>query len=63
MRKSIWLLMKYFFTLGNLSIPDICDFSKRFWDIHDYPEEKGGTGYPDHFHLYVCWHCGKEFYI
>jgi len=41
----------------------ICWFSRRFWDIHDYPVRKGGNGTPSHFYTYRCWNCGKEFGI
>ena len=41
----------------------ICWFSRRFWDIHDYPVRKGSNGTPSHFYTYRCWNCGKEFGI
>ena len=41
----------------------VCWFSRHFWDIHDYPHAWGGSGYPWHFHVYRCWHCGREFSI
>ena len=41
----------------------ICWFSKRFWDVHDYPVNKGGDGAPNHFHEYECHNCGKKFTI
>ena len=40
-----------------------CWFSRRFWDIHDYPVSRGGDGFPSHFYTYHCWNCGKEFGI
>jgi len=42
---------------------DICWFSEKFWDIHDYPKNKGGDGYPYHFYTYTCPKCKKEFEI
>lgn len=40
-----------------------CWFSKKFWDIHDYPTNSGGDGTPSHFYTYTCWNCGKKFGI
>ena len=44
-------------------LPWVCWFSKRFWDIHDYPVEMGGDGCPQHFYTYTCHRCGKGFGI
>lgn len=41
----------------------ICWFSRRFFDIHDYPRWAGGDGIPTHWHIYKCWNCAKEFKI
>ena len=40
-----------------------CWFSKRCFDIHDYPVRKGGNSYPMHFYEYKCWNCGEGFGI
>ena len=40
----------------------VCWFSKRFWDIHDYPDGKDFKE-PAHFMEYECERCGKKFYI
>lgn len=41
----------------------VCWFSRRFFDIHDWPIEMGGDGVPCHHHTYRCPNCGKEFGI
>lgn len=46
-----------------ISVPKVCEFSKKFWDIHDYKIPKGGDGTPSHFYIYQCYNCGKEFGI
>ena len=53
------------FILGRLTIykGELCEFSKRYFDIHDYPRSKGGDGIPDHFKTYRCPYCKKEFKI
>jgi len=51
------------FTGIQCTIKEICAFSARFWDIHDYPKDKGGHGDPWHFYTYTCWNCGKKFEI
>jgi hypothetical protein len=40
-----------------------CQFSNRFFDMHDYPIRMGGDGTPSSFHSYTCWNCGKRFGI
>lgn len=57
------LLLKY--VLGKLTIHkgELCEFSKRFFDIHDYPLSKGGDGVSNHFKTYECPYCKKEFTI
>lgn len=53
------------FLSGKLSIHngELCEFSRRFFDIHDYSLSKGGDGIPDHHHTYTCPYCKKEFTI
>lgn len=41
----------------------VCWFSRKFFDIHDYYESRGGDGIPTHFYIYTCWHCGRRFQI
>jgi hypothetical protein len=38
-----------------------CWFSKWFWDIHDYPVNKGGNGSPLVDTTHTCPRCGKVF--
>jgi hypothetical protein len=47
----------------NLTPDFVCWFSRTFFDVHDYTENRGGDGIPTHFHTYTCWHCGKQFTI
>jgi hypothetical protein len=53
------------FLTGKLKVADgsLCEFSKRFWDLHDYPRSKGGDGIPDHYTTYECPYCKKLFTI
>lgn len=46
-----------------IKLEDICWFSGIFWDVHDYPVEFGGDGYPTHFYEYTCSRCQKKFNI
>ena len=59
--------MKHFikglFGLLTTENKDVCKFSEKYWDIHDYPKSKGGDGVPTHFHEYKCPECGKKFGI
>ena len=41
----------------------VCWFSRKFFNIHDYPRSYGGDGYPSHFYTYRCWNCGRKFGI
>ena len=61
--ENIKLITKYF--LGQLTVKDgsLCKFSKTFFDIHDYPISKGGTGIPDHYIQYECPYCKTKFKI
>ncbi len=58
---TIMLHLKAF--TGWMKIPDICEFSEKFYDVHDYYNHKGGDGKPAHFYTYTCWNCGKMFTI
>ena len=49
--------------LGFGSLEDICWFSRKYWDKHDYHKSKGGDGTPSHFYEYTCTNCGKKFFI
>ena len=53
----------YFPFFGYPKIEDICEFSGKFWDLHDYPEYRGGDGHVAHFCVYICHCCGKKFQI
>ncbi len=46
-----------------ITVPKVCEFSKLWFDIHDYPSNKGGDNTPSHFYTYQCWSCGKKFEI
>ena len=59
--KTLWLLLRGL--LGFLTVPEVCEFSRCWWDIHDYTANKGGDGTPSHFYTYTCWSCGKKFEI
>ncbi len=49
--------------IGVVNLKDVCWFSDRYFDIHDYPEAKGGDGTPSHFYKYTCRDCSKKFSI
>ena len=61
--KYLWWIIKCFTGFGNVEDGSICWFSKKFYDVHDYPIHKGGSGVPDHNYNYQCRECGKEFRI
>lgn len=60
---KIWWFLKCIFRFGSVYDGSICWFSDEFWDVHDYPKDKGGDGVPDHFKAYWCKHCNKKFFI
>lgn len=55
--------MKILFGLGTINDGSICWFSRKFYDVHDYPLDKGGNGHPWHFYKYECPNCGAKFGI
>jgi hypothetical protein len=57
------LFFKGFLGLHNIEDGSTCEFSKRYWDVHDYHKHKGGNGYPFAFYVYKCSKCGKFFSI
>lgn len=61
--KTIVLFLKGFFGFHNIHDGSTCEFSKRFWDIHDYHEKHGGDGIPTHFCAYKCPKCGRKFVL
>ena len=44
-------------------IKAVCEFSKKYYDVHDYFKETGGDGDPCHFKTYTCWNCERKFTI
>lgn len=56
----IWLFLRFTCTKD---IHARCEFSRRFFDVHDYTYWSGGDGTPSHFHTYRCWNCGGKFRI
>ena len=61
--KYVLWFIKCIMGLGNITDGSICWFSKKFFDIHDYPTHKGGDGTPSHFCFYTCPACNKRFRI
>jgi len=53
------------FLTNQLTVDDgsLCEFSRRYFDQHDYHKGCGGDGYPCHLHLYHCSRCGRQFRI
>ncbi|PRY29794.1 hypothetical protein CLV58_12556 [Spirosoma oryzae] len=62
-RQAIWWTIKCLLGLGSIRDGSICWFSRTFFDVHDYPLDKGGSGYPDHFFSHQCPSCNKSFFI
>lgn len=46
-----------------ISLNTRCNWSKKYFDMHDYKVHKGGDGIPKHFHIYECYNCGKRYII
>jgi len=61
--KTIILFLRGITGLTNVKDGSTCEFSRRFFDVHDYKVNKGGDGIPCHFSGYKCSNCGKEFFI
>lgn len=61
--KKIFNFVKCLLGFGSIKDDSICWFSNKFFDIHDYPINKGGDGTPSHFYVYKCSKCGKSFII
>ena len=60
----ILFIFVLFYKIQKLTIHNgLCEFSKKYFDIHDYPKDKGGDGVPTHMYTYTCPNCGKEFGI
>ncbi len=60
---DLWLFFTFRATIHNGAV---CRLSARIpwlFDLHDYPERKGGDGHPCHMYTYTCPNCGKEFGI
>lgn len=61
-RRVFWWI-RMFCDCGSVNDGSVCEFSRKYFDVHDYPIDKGGDGIPSHFHVYTCQHCGKSFSI
>jgi hypothetical protein len=60
---GVWDFLLCILGLGRVSDGSVCEFSRRFFDVHDYHVIKGGDGFPSHFHEYTCSACHKKFFI
>ncbi len=56
--KRIIFFIRLIFIPWVIMVYDCCENN---W--HDYPIDRGGNGFPEHFHSYTCWYCGKTFEI
>lgn len=61
--RASWWIIKVLLRLGSIADGSTCWFSRKLWDVHDYPKHKGGDGIPTHFFTYKCSKCGKQFSI
>lgn len=61
--KYLWWTLKCLLGLGSVEDGSICWFSKNYWNVHDFPKDKGGNGYPDYFITYTCSKCSKKYTI
>lgn len=61
--KKIYWYIKCSFGFGSVNDGSICWFSRKYYDVHDYPIHKGGDDYPTHFIKYTCHKCGEDFGI
>lgn len=61
--RRFWLQLRALFGWHNVDDGSTCEISRELFDVHDYPVEKGGDGYPSHFTPYYCHKCGKRFWI
>ena len=61
--KGVILWIKYL--TGKLTIKDgsLCEFSKRFWDIHGSKIKQPIDQLPEHYRTYECPYCKKQFTI
>ena len=50
-----------FFGVHNIHDGSTCWFSKKFWDIHNYTNDKGGNGRKSVFNFYTCPNCRTVF--
>jgi len=62
---KIWWFIKCFAGFGSVEDGSICWFDSvtKVLCSHDYPEDKGGDGFPDCWKEYTCHKCGKKFGI
>lgn len=57
------LYVRAFLGLHNIHDGSTCEVSAELWDVHDYPKNKGGDGFPGMGEIYQCPKCGKKFGI
>lgn len=62
-KQAILWVIKCLLGLGSIRDGSTCWFSRKLFDVHDYPAHQGGSGYPDHFFLHQCPNCNKPFFI
>ena len=60
---NVTLWWKYLTNTHTVYDGSTCEFSKKFFNIHDYKIGRGGNGHPEHFHEYTCRECGNKFTI
>lgn len=61
--KHVWWFFKCITGIGSVYDGSICWFSKKFWNVHDYPVRCGGDGTPWHMDHSNCSKCGGEFSV
>ena len=59
----IWWTIKGIFGFHTIGDGSTCWFSLRFWDVHSWQKEKGGTGDCNSFRYYECEKCKSGYVI
>lgn len=62
-KQKLWWIIKGFLGFSSVHDGSTCWFSYNYFDVHDYPESKGGDGTPSHFYTYTCPRCNTPFSI